>query len=246
MTKIERIPELDAKNARLLTDEIKKLVEVLWELVVAAYHGRAWVALGYESWDAYCDNEIQSTRLRLPREERAEVVASLKDSGLSIRAIAAATGASRNTVRCDLRGSQAAAGQTDPPQPDEKSAEKEKEKEFDNETDEEKQKARADFLAEAELQAIAAGGRIPTAEELKPKPTRLSVIADALGAEADCMEAVENFQKLAKQLRAEAKKIVDYGTIPDSRHCIGQVKDGMKNLQDTIWELTPLVPEESE
>ena len=105
MSEIERIPvsELDADNARALTDQIKQTVEVLWEMIAAAYHGRAWVALGYQSWDAYCDNEFQTSRLRLPREERAEVVSSLRDSGLSIRAITAATGASCNTVRCDLR-----------------------------------------------------------------------------------------------------------------------------------------------
>jgi len=37
--------------------------------------------------------------LRLPREERSEVVASLRESGLSLRAIAAATGDSEPTVR---------------------------------------------------------------------------------------------------------------------------------------------------
>jgi len=39
-----------------------------------------------------------TSRLRLPREERAEVVASLRESGLSIRAIAAATGLNKETV----------------------------------------------------------------------------------------------------------------------------------------------------
>lgn len=43
-----------------------------------------------------------TSRLRLPREERAEVVASLRESGLSIRAIAAATGDSRETIRREL------------------------------------------------------------------------------------------------------------------------------------------------
>jgi transposase-like protein len=40
--------------------------------------------------------------LRLPREERAEVVASLRESGLSIRAIESATGHSKDTIRKDL------------------------------------------------------------------------------------------------------------------------------------------------
>ena len=109
MTEIESrpdslIPELDADNARLLTDQIKTHVEVLWGLIAAAYNGRAWIALGYESWDAYLDNEFQTNRLRLPREERAAVVASLRDSGLSQRAIAAATGLSQPTISRELSG----------------------------------------------------------------------------------------------------------------------------------------------
>ena len=42
---------------------------------------------------------MTTSRLRLPREERAEVVASLGESGLSVRAIAAATGVNRETIR---------------------------------------------------------------------------------------------------------------------------------------------------
>ena len=189
MTEIERIPELDADNARALTDQIKTRVESLWELIKQAYHGRAWVALGYQSWAAYCDNEFQTSRLGLPREERAEVGASLRDSGLSIRAITAAPGVSRNTVRCDLRESQdrqAPAGQTDPPEADEKSDEKEKE------SAEEKRKAVKDHLAEIELQAIASGGRIPTDEELEPKPTKISVMADALQAKRNALERAKD------------------------------------------------------
>ena len=41
--------------------------------------------------------------ITLPREERQEVVASLRDSGLSLRAIEAATGISKKTVISDLR-----------------------------------------------------------------------------------------------------------------------------------------------
>jgi hypothetical protein len=58
--------------------------------------------LGYSNWDAYCKAEFPTSRLRLPREERAEVVASLRESGLSIRAIEAATGVSRKTVIKDF------------------------------------------------------------------------------------------------------------------------------------------------
>lgn len=89
---------ISADAARALTDRIKVGVEAVWELICQAYTERAWSALGYRSWDDYCTREFGAARLRLPREERAEVVASLRESGLSIRAIAAATGDSRDTV----------------------------------------------------------------------------------------------------------------------------------------------------
>lgn len=43
------------------------------------------------------------TAVRLPRDERAEIVASLRESGLSIRAISAATGDSIGTVHEAIR-----------------------------------------------------------------------------------------------------------------------------------------------
>lgn len=98
-------PALTGSNeARELTDQIKVAVEATWQLVARAYTTRAWALLGYPSWDDYCTREFGTSRLRLPREERSEVVASLRDSGLSLRAIAAVTGDSRNTVQRELAG----------------------------------------------------------------------------------------------------------------------------------------------
>jgi hypothetical protein len=92
------------EEARSLTDRIKIAVEGTWQLIREAYTSRTWAVLGYDTWDAYCTAEFGETRLRLPREERQEVVASLRDSGLSARAISAATGVSEPTVRRDLAG----------------------------------------------------------------------------------------------------------------------------------------------
>src|SRR5690606_33839902 len=88
--------------ARRLTERIKESVASTWELIEEAYLTRAWAALGYESWDAYCSAEFGTSRIPLPREERREVVTSLREAGLSTRAIAAATGVPRETVRRDL------------------------------------------------------------------------------------------------------------------------------------------------
>jgi transposase-like protein len=64
---------------------------------------RSWSALGYESWDDYCTREFGTSRLRLPREERSEVVSSLRESGLSIRAIASATGSGTRQIQEAIR-----------------------------------------------------------------------------------------------------------------------------------------------
>lgn len=103
---------MDASEARAITDRIKVGVEAVWQLITQAYTQRAWSALGYQSWDDYCTREFGSARLRLPREERAEVVASLRQSGLSIRAIASATQVDARTVRRDME-----VGRNAPPEP---------------------------------------------------------------------------------------------------------------------------------
>lgn len=91
-----------ADQARALTDRIKVAVEGTWQMIREAYVTRAWAALGYDTWDAYCAAEFGTSRLALPREERREVVASLAESGLSVRAIASVTGDSHMTVQRDL------------------------------------------------------------------------------------------------------------------------------------------------
>ena len=93
---------LTPDDARELTDTIRRDTSLLWDKLARAYTGRAWAALGYESWDDYCTNEFADCRLRLPREDRREVVQSLTAQGLSTRAIASAIGISDGTVRNDL------------------------------------------------------------------------------------------------------------------------------------------------
>ena len=103
MTIAEVVPQVSADEARVLTDQIKVAVETSWHLIVRAYQTGAHLALGYKSWDDYTTREFGTARLRLPKEERQEVVSSLRDSGLSIRAIASATGINRETVAKELQ-----------------------------------------------------------------------------------------------------------------------------------------------
>src|SRR5699024_31271 len=93
---------ITASHARELTDRIRTGVEAIWELVKQAYQSRAWAVLGYDSWDDYCTREFGTSRIRLPREERQEVVSSMREIGMSTRAIASATGTGIGTVHREL------------------------------------------------------------------------------------------------------------------------------------------------
>ena len=93
---------ISAQDARNLTDKIKAGTAALWELIKEAYASRAWASLGYASWDDYCTQEFGTSRIRLPREERREVVASMREIGMSPTAIGQATGISRRTVNREL------------------------------------------------------------------------------------------------------------------------------------------------
>lgn len=90
-------------EAEEITAEIASKMVVLAEDIIEAHDRQAWRALGYESWDAYTDAEFNSSRLRLPREERRPLVDSLSKAGMSTRAIAAATGVSHEQVRQDQK-----------------------------------------------------------------------------------------------------------------------------------------------
>ncbi|MFX0573132.1 hypothetical protein [Nocardia nepalensis] len=93
---------VSASAARELTGRIRAGVDAVWELIMRAFTTRVWIVLGYDSWDEYCAKEFDTTRLRLPREQRREVVASMHEIGMSTRAIASALRSSTRTVSTDL------------------------------------------------------------------------------------------------------------------------------------------------
>lgn len=95
--------ELTAENARELTRKIRVGLEGTYALIIDAFKGRAWTALGYPTWDAYCQGEFGALSLQPPREERQQVILSLRESGMSTRAIASATDTSQSQVIRELR-----------------------------------------------------------------------------------------------------------------------------------------------
>jgi len=98
--------DLTVHDARVLTARIRESVAGVWDLIVEAYTSRAWTSLGYDSWDDYTRTEFDGVRIALPREDRREVIGSLRDAGLSTRAIASAIGVDDKTVRNDLAGAE--------------------------------------------------------------------------------------------------------------------------------------------
>jgi hypothetical protein len=92
-------PELTEQEARQLIDRIKTGLETLVEDIAQAHSTRAWLAVGYQSWEELCAKEFDSDHLRITREERPAVVEFLRAAGMTYREIAAATGMSKDTAQ---------------------------------------------------------------------------------------------------------------------------------------------------
>lgn len=97
--------QLSEHDARTLTDQIVGTLTTAHGLIVQAFQGRADLALGYVSWDAYCATEFAGNRMvRLDREQRREIVAEMRSVGMSTRAIGSALGTPQRTIADDVTG----------------------------------------------------------------------------------------------------------------------------------------------
>jgi hypothetical protein len=133
--------------------------------------------------------------------------------------------------------------------PEAKKAARKALQEEDRKEFEAKQKAAREKIAEIELNAIAAGGRVPTDEEMEPKKGKLSAIHDRMAAEAKCIGDIERVLKWQKDSLATLGDIIAYGSIPDNGGVsMGQMQDAVRIAQDFVWGATPMIPfpEESE
>ena len=95
--------ELTRQEARELTDRIRVGLSNIWNDVTEAYVRGAHLALGYESWDDYCEKEFGASHLKLPKENRAAELTSMREKGMSLRAIQSATGVSQPTIIKDTK-----------------------------------------------------------------------------------------------------------------------------------------------
>lgn len=100
----EIVEVLTEEQARRLIARINGTAAEMIDLIEHAWLGRAWVALSYPTWDALCEAEIQFPNM--DRDRRREVVGSLRQIGMSTRAIGSAVGVDQRTVAADLRGAE--------------------------------------------------------------------------------------------------------------------------------------------
>lgn len=96
----EVIREFTEDEARHFVERINHSVAVAGDLIVEAYERRIWKALGYSTWDAFAEAEIGMPDMA--PAARAVLAVGLRQAGMSIRAIAAATGSSRSTIQRDV------------------------------------------------------------------------------------------------------------------------------------------------
>ncbi len=102
-------PPLTAFEAEKLDNRLKwaaksaaRDLDKVAELAAEAKRGRIHVALGFPSWTAYLADRLAPVSAVLTGENRREVVTLLAGEGMSLRAIAGATGTSKDTVARDL------------------------------------------------------------------------------------------------------------------------------------------------
>lgn len=101
MTAIEPTPRKRAERRAIRIRAGRIHVQEWVTDVTAAAADGDWRELGYESWDAYCD-VIIGVRIQLPRADRREFVLTMRQAGMSTRAIGTALGLGQTQVRRDL------------------------------------------------------------------------------------------------------------------------------------------------
>lgn len=109
---------MSAASAEQVTVQIRTLLDRSWEYLALAYKGRAFLALGYASWDAYVDARFGDLRIAVPREHRHHAVAALTGVSMSIRAMAKLLGVGVGTVHREMTDTAGVpAGTPDPESP---------------------------------------------------------------------------------------------------------------------------------
>lgn len=94
--------DLTATEARESVRLTKNGLEAAAEQVVRQINGRAWIALGYESWDHMREAEYSGAAVIVPRMDRPQLSARLAAEGLSQKQISETLGVNQATISRDL------------------------------------------------------------------------------------------------------------------------------------------------
>jgi len=89
------------KRIRLMAQTTRDNFEKVARLLDDAKRGQVHEVLGFKSWTAYVADAVGG-QIQLSGDARAAMVQMLAGDGMSVRAIAAATGVSKSTVSNDL------------------------------------------------------------------------------------------------------------------------------------------------
>ncbi|PZG04854.1 hypothetical protein C1I95_33040 [Micromonospora craterilacus] len=94
----ERSTEQAARaRADRIRQGLRDYLETVQEFALA-FERCDWQVLGYPTWQDYLDGEYGADRLRVPEVHRRAAVATLRQVGMSTRAIGAALGVSKDTA----------------------------------------------------------------------------------------------------------------------------------------------------
>ena len=231
------------REAEDRAERIRTALSVSWDLIKDAWKAFDWQALGYPSWDAYCDGEFGTSRIRLPREERREVVSSMREIGMSTRAISAATGADRNTVRSDLRQ----VDEIHPPEPGPVTG-------TDGKTYTQPERPRATAMPQSDLDALNTPPATSPAEpadtpmpewenvaQLPPqavqqmqqqKPKRRPLTDEALRAVLDLNRAVDRLRRITEDDRfTENRRRIREQSLSDLQRADNTIHDTITDLE---------------
>lgn len=199
--------KMNKQEAQEITNKIRKARENLAELVIKAFDEKAWVPLGYTSWDDYCKTEFKSGYISIPREERVKTVAALKERGMSNRAVASSLGVSHTTVKRDLEG-----GTNVPPDRVTGTDGKSYPAKQDNNATKEERNKKIDENVKEHEDSYLDRGEIPPKIEV---PQQNSTIFDgeAIAEEVARRDAILTFKELISDASEKLSEITDFGLL---------------------------------
>lgn len=208
---------LSAREAERLTDQIKFTIESidnglfkLRNLLEEAQQSNVWQMLGFSSWTAYLASLFEGRPMRLPRDQRQELVGYLSGEGMSSRAIAPIVGVTPMQVSRDVKASSGVTNVT--PAPDLEEPQAQDEGEVTAPVEETPRAVTANPVTGEVIEEEAEAPRVVVGLDGKnyPAPTaaprRRSLVDDAFTANTALWRAVETIRSITNDDRYTRNK----------------------------------------